>query len=381
MPQTRDPRLLTPGPLTTSAATKEVMLHDWGSRDAVFIETNKRVRARLLEIAGVADTHVCVPMQGSGTFVVEATLGTLVPRGGKALIVINGAYGTRMTHMLEKMGRAYTTYETAEDVPPDAAEVDRILADDQDITHVAMIHCETTAGILNPVDSIAQVAARHKRGFIIDAMSAFGAIPLDPKETPYDAVVFSANKCFEGVPGLGFAIVRKSALEAAAGNAHSLSLDLFDQWSALEKTGQYRFTPPVHVICAFEKALEQFDAEGGVAGRNKRYAGNCRILLDGLRAMGFETLLSDNLQAPIIVSVHMPADPKFKFETFYDAMQKKGYVLYPGKLTIADTFRVGCIGALDEADMRGAVDAMRQTLKKMGVANGAPPSSVRAKSA
>ncbi|MEX2450176.1 MAG: 2-aminoethylphosphonate--pyruvate transaminase [Rhodospirillales bacterium] len=368
----RDPRLLTPGPLTTSAATKEVMLHDWGSRDDTFIRTNKRVRARLLEIAGVEDSHVCVPMQGSGTFVVEATLGTLMPRDGKALIVINGAYGTRMTHMLDRMGRAYVTYETAEDVPPDPADVDKILAGDGAITHVAMIHCETTSGILNPVEVIAQTVARHKRGFLIDAMSAFGAIALDPAKAPYDAVIFSANKCLEGVPGLGFAIVRRTALEAAAGNAHSLSLDLFDQWSALEKSGQYRFTPPVQVICAFEKALEQFDAEGGVAGRHKRYAGNCRILLDGLREMGFKTLLSDNLQAPIIVSIHMPADPKFDFEAFYKAMHEKGYVLYPGKLTIADTFRVGCIGALDANDMRGALDAMRKTLKEMGVTNCAP---------
>jgi len=367
-----DARLLTPGPLTTTATTKEAMLHDWGSRDETFIGINKRVRERLLEIAGVADTHECIPMQGSGTFVVEATLGTLLPRDGKTLIVINGAYGTRMTQMLDIMGRNYVTYETAENEPPNPDDIEKLLSDDPAIDFVTIVHCETTAGILNPIEDIAQVVAKHKRSLIIDAMSAFGAIELDPGRAPYDAVVFSANKCFEGVPGLGFSVIRREALERSAGNAHSLSLDLHDQWTALEKGGQYRFTPPVHVICAFEKALDQFDAEGGVTGRNKRYSNNCRILLDGLREMGFKTLLSDNLQAPIIVSVHMPADPKFVFEEFYNSMQDKGYVLYPGKLTIADTFRVGCIGALDESDMRGAIDAIRKTLKEMGVANGAP---------
>jgi 2-aminoethylphosphonate-pyruvate transaminase len=368
----QDPRLLTPGPLTTTPQTKEAMLHDWGSRDSKFIAINKGIRDRLLNIAGVSDTHECVPMQGSGTFVVEATLGTLLPRDGKTLVVINGAYGTRMTHMLDKMARNYVTYETAENEPPNPDDIDKLLADDETIDFVTIVHCETTAGILNPVESVAQVVAKHKRALIIDAMSAFGAIHLDPAQAPYDAVVFSANKCFEGVPGFGFAIIRRDTLERSADNAHSLSLDLYDQWKALEGGGQYRFTPPVQVICAFEQALDQFDAEGGVAGRNKRYSNNCRIVLEGLREMGFKTLLSDNLQAPIIVSVHMPADPKFVFKTFYEEMEKKGYILYPGKLTIADTFRIGCIGALDADDMKNAVEAMKKTLKEMGVKSGAP---------
>ena len=367
-----DPRLLTPGPLTTTKTTKEAMLHDWGSRDQKFVQINKNIRERLLKIAGVADTHECIPMQGSGTFVVEATLGTLLPRDGKTLIVINGAYGTRMTHMLDKMGRNYITYETAENEPPNHDDVDKLLADDETIDFVTIVHCETTAGILNPIESVAQAVAKHKRSLIIDAMSAFGAINLDPVQTPYDAVVFSANKCFEGVPGLGFTIIRRETLERSADNAHSLSLDLHDQWKVLESGGQYRFTPPVQVICAFEKALDQFDAEGGVAGRNKRYSNNCRTLIEGLRDMGFQTLLSDNLQAPIIVSVHMPADPNFVFKTFYDEMEKKGFVLYPGKLTIADTFRIGCIGALDENDMKDAIQAIKQTLKEMNVTSGAP---------
>ncbi len=368
----KDPYLLTPGPLTTSAQTKEAMLHDWGSRDSRFIEINARVRRRLVAIAGGAESHVCVPLQGSGTFVVEAALGTLVPRDGKALVLVNGAYGTRMVRMLDTMGRAHAVLETPEDTPPNAGEVAARLAADGAITHVLAVHCETTSGILNPVEAIAEVTADHERSLIIDAMSAFGAIPLDARTTPFDALMASSNKCLEGVPGMGFAIIRRQALEEAAGNAHSLSLDLHDQWTAMEKTRQWRFTPPTHVVVAFDKALDQFEAEGGVMGRHARYAANCRILVEGMRGLGFRTLLPDTLQAPIIVTFHMPRDPGFHFQAFYDSLGRRGYVIYPSKLTVADSFRIGCIGHLGAAEMKGALEAIRETLAEMGVANCAP---------
>ncbi|MEK9725161.1 MAG: 2-aminoethylphosphonate--pyruvate transaminase, partial [Rhodospirillaceae bacterium] len=367
-----DPRLLTPGPLTTSVETKQAMLHDWGSRDKGFIATNARVRDKLLAIANAAETHVCVPLQGSGTFVVEAALGTLIPAGGKALILVNGAYGQRMTKMLDVMGRAYAVLETPEDTPPDVAAVDARLADDATISHVLVVHCETTSGILNPVEAIADVVQRHGRSLIVDAMSAFGAIALDAEKVPFDAVMASSNKCLEGVPGMGFALIRRAVLEGCAGNAHSLSLDLHDQWRAMETNAQWRFTPPTHVIAAFDATIDQFEAEGGVPGRHARYAGNCRILIDGMRALGFETLLPDHLQAPIIVTFKMPADPAFDFQIFYDKVKDKGYVLYPGKLTVAPSFRVGCIGHLGADDMRAALAAMTAVLDDMGVRNGAP---------
>ncbi len=368
----KDPYLLTPGPLTTSARTKEAMLHDWGSRDAEFIATNARVRERLVAIAGAEGTHVCVPLQGSGTFVVEAALGTLIPRDGKALVLVNGAYGKRMAKILEYLGRDYVSLETPEDTPASATDLDAALAGDAAITHVLAVHCETTSGILNPIEAIAEVAAGHRRSLLIDAMSAFGAIPVDARKVPFDALMASANKCLEGVPGMGFAIVRRQALEASAGNAHSLSLDLHDQWTAMEKTKQWRFTPPTHVIAAFDAALDQFDAEGGVEGRNARYTDNCRILIKGMREMGFRTLLADAVQAPIIVTFRMPADPNFDFQTFYDSLGRHGYVIYPGKLTVAESFRMGCIGHLGAAEMRGALDAVRATIAEMGVENCAP---------
>lgn len=368
----RDPYLLTPGPLTTSHATKEAMLHDWGSRDHAFIETNRRVRERLLALAGATGTHVCVPLQGSGTFAVEAAIGTFVPAPGKLLALVNGAYGRRIVKIRQIHRRACATLETPEDQPNDPRELDRALAADREITHVAAVYCETTSGILNPIEEIAAVTARHRRALIIDAMSAFGALPCDARKLPFDALVASSNKCLEGVPGMGFVIARREALARCQGNAPALSLDLYDQWVAMEGNGQWRFTPPTHVIFAFHQALAEHEQEGGVAGRGARYRRNCELLVKGMRALGFETLLPDALQAPIIVTFHTPADPRFKFEEFYERLNRRGFVIYPGKLTVADSFRIGCIGRLGEAEMRAALAAIRDTLAEMGVSQCGP---------
>lgn len=363
----KEPWLLTPGPLTTSLTTKEAMLRDWGSRDTAFIAMNARIRERLVKLAGGEGTHVAVPVQGSGTFSVEAMLGTFVPKTGKLLILINGAYGKRMVKMCQIIGRAYAMLETAEDMPPDPKAVAAALAADPAITHVAVVQCETTSGILNPVAEIAAVVAKTGKRLLVDAMSAFGALPCDARAVQYDALAASSNKCLEGAPGMGFVICRKSALEACAGNAHSLSLDLQDQFVNMEKTKQWRFTPPTHVIAAFDQAMSEHEAEGGVAGRGGRYKRNCRLLVDGMRAMGFKTLLPDALQAPIIVTFHTPADPSFNFEVFYEKLRQQGYVIYPGKLTVADSFRIGCIGRLGDAEMKGALTAIRRALDEMGV--------------
>jgi 2-aminoethylphosphonate-pyruvate transaminase len=368
----RDPWLLTPGPLTTSLGVKQAMLHDWGSRDHEFIAINRRVRERLVELAGASGTHVCVPLQGSGTFAVEAMLGCFVARRDRLLILINGAYGKRMAKICDYYKRDYTVLEWPEDKPVDPAAVEKALAGDQTIGHVVVVHCETTSGVLNPLAQIAAVVAKAGRRLLIDSMSAFGALPVDAGEIPFDALAASSNKCLEGVPGLGFVICRTEALKACKGNAPSLSLDLFDQWQAMEKTGQWRFTPPIHCIVAFDRAIEEHAAEGGVAGRGARYRNNCWVLVEGMRKLGFETLLPDRLQAPIIVTFHMPADPKFDFETFYDKLHARGYVIYPGKLTVADSFRIGCIGRVGEAEIRGALAAVEAVMREMGVASGAP---------
>jgi 2-aminoethylphosphonate-pyruvate transaminase len=370
--ETGDPLLLTPGPLTTSAAVKQAMVHDWGSRDAGFIAINKMVLEKIVELAGAEGTHVTVPVQGSGTFAVEAMITTFVPKTGKLLVLINGAYGQRAKKIAEIAGRAVVAHETPEDQPPDLVKLEAMLIADKAITHVFAVHCETTSGILNPIAEVAALVAKHGRRLLVDSMSAFGALEIDARGVRYDALAASSNKCLEGIPGLGFVVCRKPALAECKGNATTLVLDLYDQAEGFARTGQYRFTPPIHVIVALGKAIEEHAAEGGVAGRGRRYRDNARVLIDGMRAMGFRTLLGEKLQAPIIVTFHMPSDPRFVFQTFYDGLKERGYVIYPGKLTVADSFRMGCIGRLHAKDMKGALAAVREVLDEMRVSNGGP---------
>lgn len=367
-----DPLLLTPGPLTTSDTTKAAMLHDWGSRDTRFIEMTARVRRRLLELVSATDDHVCVPIQGSGTFAIEATLGTLIPDDGKLLVLVNGAYGRRMAKICDYHNRPYEVIETPEDVPCDPDTLEQALNQDPDVTHVAVVHCETTSGILNPLDGVADVVSRQGRALIVDAMSSFGAIEIDARKLPFDAVIASSNKCLEGVPGIGFAVVRRSALERCEGNAPSLSLDLYEQWLGLESNGQWRFTPPTQVLAALDQALVELRDEGGVSARGARYTSNAMTLMAGMREIGFVSALNEEDQAPIILTFLTPADPKFDFNQFYDLLRERGFLIYPGKLTEADTFRVGCIGQVWEDDVLAVLDEMRAALVTMGVTSCAP---------
>jgi 2-aminoethylphosphonate-pyruvate transaminase len=366
----RDPILLTPGPLTTTLTTKAAMLRDWGSWDASFNAVTARVRERLTVIINGRETHVCVPMQGSGTFSVEGAVNTLVPRDGHVLVLINGAYGKRLARLTEMMGRRLSVFETADDVPTTAADVARALDADASITHVGLIHCETSTGILNPLPEIADVVAKRGRSLIVDAMSSFGAIPIDAKKIPFDALIAASGKCIEGPPGMGFVFVRKTVLEQCAGRSTSLALDLYDQWTYMERTTQWRYTPPTHVIVAVDAALEQYIAAGGQPARYRRYAANCETLISGMTEMGFKVFLDPRIQAPIIVTFHAPADPKYAFKPFYDEVRNRGFILYPGKLTQLETFRVGCIGAIGPEEMRQAVNAVRDSLRALGISMG-----------
>ncbi|MCL5778650.1 2-aminoethylphosphonate--pyruvate transaminase [Limibaculum sp. FT325] len=381
-PKLGEPYLLTPGPLTTAFEVKEAMLRDWGSWDADFRAMTAQLCERLVALAG--DTRgefACVPMQGSGSFAVEAMLGSFVPRDGKVLVLANGAYGLRAAETLRYLGRAHTLIDKGDYMPPRGDEVGAALDADPAITHVMVIHCETSSGILNPVAEISEAVYARGRKLLVDSMSAFGAIPLDVNQIRYEAMVSSANKCIEGVPGFGFVIARKSELEAAKGNSHSLCLDVHAQWAYLVKTGQWRYTPPTHVVAAFLKALEMHAAEGGVAGRGARYARNRDVMVEGMRALGFETLLKDRWLSPIIVTFFCPADAAFSFSRFYDLMKAKGFIIYPGKLTVVDSFRVGCIGRMDEHVMRRVVAAAAEALAEMGVASAAPPAAAIAERA
>ena len=367
-----DPILLTPGPLTTSLETKQAMLRDWGSWDADFNQITGRIREELVRILHGEGTHECVPLQGSGTFSVEAAIGTLVPRNGHVLVPVNGAYCERIAKICRYLGRKATVQKYDDDQPVRPDDIDRLLAKDPGITHVALVHCETSAGLLNPLHEVAAVAAKHGKGMIADAMSSFGALEIDARKTPLDAVIGASGKCLEGVPGMGFVLVRRTLLEKCEGNAHSLAMDLYDQWTYMQKTTQWRYTPPTHVVAALDEAIRQHVEEGGLAARGARYAKNCRELIAGMETLGFRPFLAPAIQAPIIVTFHAPADPGYDFKRFYAEVKKRGYILYPGKLTQIETFRVGCIGAIDPNEMRNVASAVAETLKEMNVKQVAP---------
>lgn len=381
-PHMGEPYLLTPGPLTTAYSVKRAMLKDWGSWDDDFRAMTATLRRQLTALLGAgAEGYDCVPMQGSGSFCVEAMLGSFVPRGGKVLVLANGAYGQRAATTMDYLGRAKVVLDKGDYLPPRGAEVARILAADPAISHVLAIHCETSSGILNPIEEIAEATRAAGRRLLVDSMSAFGAVPVEPARIPFEALVSSANKCIEGVPGFGFVLARREALAAAKGNSHSLALDVHAQWAAMERTGQWRFTPPTHVVAAFLEALKLHAAEGGVEGRGARYAQNRDVLVAGMRSLGFETLLDARWLSPIIVTFFCPADPRFAFPRFYALMKQKGFIIYPGKLTVVDSFRIGCIGRLDAEVMRRVVAAAREALAEMGVDSAAPPAAALAERA
>ena len=368
----RDAILLTPGPLTTTERTKRAMLRDWGSWDSDFNEVTAGVRRSLLKIIHGEDTHVVVPLQGSGTFSVEAAVATLVPRDGHVLVMDNGAYCKRAAKLTSLMGRRCTVMDFDEAAQVSAAALEEKLVADKSITHVVLIHCETGAGVLNPLQQVADVCEKHGKGLIVDAMSSFGALPIDARATRFDALVAASGKCLEGVPGMGFVFIRKAVLESCAGNSQSLSMDLHDQYTYMEKTGQWRFTPPTHVVVALAEAIAQFEAEGGQPARLARYTQNYQTLIHGMAGLGFMPFLDPAIQAPIIVTFNAPGDPRYDFRSFYAAVRQRGFVLYPGKLTQVETFRVGCIGAIGPNEMEQAVHAVARALEDMGIASGEP---------
>jgi 2-aminoethylphosphonate-pyruvate transaminase len=364
-----DKLLFTPGPLTTSLTVKQAMLHDAGSRDPAFIQLVRDMREQLLQLGCVSRAvgYETILMQGSGTFGVESVISSVLPRDGKLLAIVNGAYGERIVAMAARHGIPTTVLRQDEDQVPSVDDIATALKGDRQITHVAAAHCETTTGILNPIEAIGEVVQRYDREFIVDAMSSFGAIPLNLTAAGVDYLISSANKCIEGVPGFAFVLARREALLATEGRARTLSLDLMAQWKGLEKDGQFRFTPPTHALLAFAQALKELAEEGGVAGRGARYRANHVALLAGMRALGFRPYLSPDVQSFIITTFHYPADPKFVFEQFYQRLFAKGFVIYPGKLTRLDCFRIGNIGRLYPKDIQSLLTAIEAVLQEMGL--------------
>ncbi|HUC84021.1 MAG TPA: 2-aminoethylphosphonate--pyruvate transaminase [Candidatus Acidoferrales bacterium] len=363
-----DKRLFTPGPLTTSATVKQAMLHDAGSWHFDFAERVRWIRGQLLAIAGLsqADGWEAVLLQGSGTNGVEAVFATCVPLGGKVCVLSNGAYGERMTHMLSRLQIPFFVLRSNEDQLPDVALLDRVLSTDPSFTHVAAVHCETTTGILNPIDEIGRLSHRHACLFVVDAMSSFGAIPIDFEEAGIDFLVSSANKCLEGVPGFCFVLGRRDGLLANEKQARCLSLDLADQLRGFERNSQFRFTPPTHTLLAFEQALREFQLEGGLLARHRRYHDNHVRLVAGMQRLGFKPFLPPAVQSCIITAFHFPSSVRFQFPEFYRLLSDKGFIIYPGKLTHTETFRIANIGHLFEADIRALLSAVAQVQQELG---------------
>lgn len=360
--------LFTPGPLTTTSSVKESMLRDWGSRDAEFISLVGDIRRRLIALVGAAEPgYQAIPMQGSGTFGIESVIGSAVPRDGGLMVFVNGAYGRRMVKIAEVLGIRCVPVVVPENEPVTAALASQALAEHKAITHAAVVHCETTTGLLNPVREIALEISRAGCRCIVDAMSSFGAIEIDAPGWGIDFVISSSNKCVQGVPGFSFAIARREALDECKGNARSLSLDLYEQWRGLENDGQFRFTPPTHVLAAFGQALDELDAEGGVQARGRRYGANHASLMAGMKRVGIEPYLAPDLQSPIITSFRYPADPRFDFQVFYGLLSAAGFVIYPGKLSSEDCFRIGTIGDLHPPDIDALVSAIETVLEVVGV--------------
>lgn len=355
--------LLTPGPLSTSKTVKAAMLRDWCTWDADYNENIVQdIRHRLVKLATAnTEDYSAVLMQGSGTFSVESVLSSAVPANGKLLIIANGAYGMRMA-TISKMARIpHEVYQVGEDEWPDLGKIHCMLDEIWDISHVAVVHCETTTGILNPVREITALAKKFEKITIVDAMSSFGGIPMDIAEWQIDFLISSANKCIQGIPGFGFVIAKTEELEACREQARSHSLDLYNQWATMEKgKGKWRFTSPTHVVRAFQQALFELEKEGGIEQRHNRYRTNQQSLVSGMRAIGFETVLSDALQSPIITAFHSPVSPSYKFNAFYEALKNKGFVIYPGKITKGDSFRIGNIGEVYPEDMQKLVTAIRE---------------------
>jgi len=368
-PAARDKLLFTPGPLTTSAPVKQAMLHDAGSWHFEFNALVAQIRERLLALAGVsrATGYEAILLQGSGTFGVEAVFQTCVPPTGKVAVLANGAYGERMLQMLQHARIAGVPLRTPENTPVDPRALDALLAKDASISHVAAVHCETTTGILNPIDELGRVVRKHGRGYVVDAMSSFGALPIDFESAGIDYLISSANKCLEGVPGFSFVICRRQVLLACEGVARSLSLDLLGQLKGFEKNGQFRYTPPTHSILAFAHALDELEAEGGPPARCARYTRNQETLVTGMKALGFQPYLDPAVQSCIITSFLFPSDPEFTFDAFYRRLSDKGFIIYPGKISQADTFRIGSIGRIFEADIQGLLAAVQQTINELGI--------------
>ena len=359
----KDPYLFTPGPLTTSYTTKRSMLTDYGSWDEDFNKITNKIQKKLIKVVNGDKTFCCTPLQGSGSFGVEAMLINYINKNEKILILINGAYGERIAKICKYHKIKHKNFIWEEEKPINLEKLENIIKKNKDIDHLAFVHCETSTGILNPLEKVSNLCKKYKIGLFIDAMSTFGGINIDVKKVNFKAIVASSNKCLEGVPGITFVISKVADIKKCKGNSDNLCMDLYDQWNYMEQTGRWRYTPPTHVVVALLEALTQFEKEGGTKARYKRYQNNLFTLLNGLQKLGFESLLNPEDQSPIIATFISPTNKKFNFSKFYSYLKSKGFIIYPGKMANRDSFRIGCIGHINSKIIKQLVASIKSYLK------------------
>lgn len=362
-----NPLLLTPGPVSVSMTTKQVMLRDRASGGAEFVADLQLARRYMVGLVNGGAAYTAIPLPGSATYANEAVIASLVPAGGKLLIHTNGVYGDRLVEICQHTGVPYAVIRTQPFTPPTAAQFEAAILADAGITHVMVVHCETSTGVMNPLEEIAAVCRAHTKGLFVDAVASFGAVAIDAPRLGLQAITVSSNKCMQGVPGIGWSVVQKTALENARGTCKSLVIDLWDQNQHMDRTNGFRFTPPTQVLAAFAQACREHEAEGGSPVRLARYQANWRRLVGGMRQMGFVTVVPDSAASPIVATFHNPKHPRFSFDALFEGMQRRGFIIFPGRLALADTFRIGCMGAVTEQDMAEAMQAVAETMTEMGI--------------
>lgn len=357
-------KLLTPGPLTTTESVKREMLFDHCTWDDDYKSITQKIRAQVLELAHAdKEKYTTILMQGSGTFGVESVISSIIGKEDKCLFIVNGAYGERMVDIAKYHNINYVVIEQEYNLLPDLEKIEETIKNDSDITHIMMVHCETTTGILNDIKSVANIAKKYSKTFIVDAMSSFGGIDIDVSDLGIDFLISSSNKCIQGVPGFSFIIANKEILAESKGKARSLSLDLYDQWICMDEDGKWRFTSPTHVVLAFSKALDELEAEGGIVARNERYLRNNKLLRQRMSEIGINSYLNEEIQSPIITTF-VYDNKYFNFGKMYSYIKERGFAIYPGKLTKLDTFRIGNIGEIYEEDINNLCDIFEEFVKE-----------------
>ena len=353
--------LLTAGPLSTTKSVKAAMLKDWCVWDEDYYNIVQQIRDTLLKLSVMNyKDYSTVLMQGSGTYLLEAVVGSMMPNSGKLLILSNGGHGKRLIQIADALKIKYISIEMEEGKELDLRVFQRLLIEDKSISHVAAVHCEITTGILNPIHKVSQISKKYNKILLLDGISTFGGIPIDIDGLDIDFLVGSSDKCLQGIPGVGFVIAKRESITKCKGQAKSLSFDLYDQWIIMEKfKGKWRFSSPTHVVHAFYQALIDIKKEGGILKRYRRYCSNQEILVHGMRELGFTTLLSKELHSPIITAFNYPDENEFDFYKFYDALKMSGFIIYPGKLENANTFRIGNIGDIDETQINKLLRAIK----------------------